>query len=161
MFEARQNINSFPSGNKPFASQTAELTSTGPAIIYFDFFTIASRITGFNPYGTVVTIRTTCYILFTQCICVFRIILTKNSDYFFVRHSNAKWLLCELYGCHGSTMNNIVLRDVLGAQPGSFETLQIYNTPYGATPQKTALEYSGYFIQKFRLVSACCGVVQC
>jgi len=89
------------------------------------------------------------------------IILTINSDYFFVRHSNAKWLLCELYGCRGSTMNNTVLRDVLGPQPGSFETLKIYNTLHGTTPQKTALEYSGYFIQKFRLVSACCGVVQC
>lgn len=50
-----------PSGNKPFASQTAEWASTGPAIICFDFFTIASRITGFKPYSTLATIRITCY----------------------------------------------------------------------------------------------------
>jgi len=57
-------------------------------------------------------------------------------------------------------MNTTVIRDVLGPQPG-FETLQIYNTLHGSTPQKTVLDYSGYFIQKFRLVSACCDVVQC
>ena len=58
-------------------------------------------------------------------------------------------------------MNNTVFRDVLGPQPDSFETLQIYNTLNGATSQKTVLGYAGCFIQKFRLASTCCGVVQC
>jgi hypothetical protein len=132
-----------------------------------ELLTIASRITGFNPYSIMVTIRTTCCTI-QKLHSAHTVSLYVSYDY----HKQRLFLCTVLTCCQLVTfMSSKVVTAVLWIILSSGVCLSLnqgrrllinvskFITGYMAPHPRTQY-YAGYVNQKLRLVGMCCGVVQ-